>query len=38
MLLTLQRTARRVLGRENRDVEQTLRLFAADLRRALREG
>jgi GT2 family glycosyltransferase len=38
MLLTLQHTARRVLGRERRDVEQTLRLFAADLRRALRDG
>ncbi len=38
MLLALQRTARGLTGRERRDVEQTLRLFAADLRRALREG
>jgi GT2 family glycosyltransferase len=38
MLLTLQRAARGLTGRERRDVEQTLRLFAADLRRALREG
>ena len=38
MLLTLQRAVRGLKGRERRDVEQTLRLFAADLRRALREG
>lgn len=37
-LLHAQRAARRLTGRERRDVEQTLRLFAADLRRALREG
>jgi hypothetical protein len=35
-MLTLQRAARRVRGRESRDVEQTLRLYAADLLRALR--
>lgn len=38
LLLTLQRAARRIRGRESRDVEQTFRLCAADLRRALREG
>jgi hypothetical protein len=38
VLLALQRAARGLTGRERRDVEQTLRLFAADLRRALREG
>jgi N-acetylglucosaminyl-diphospho-decaprenol L-rhamnosyltransferase len=38
MLLALQRAARGLTGRERRGVEQTLRLFAADLRRALREG
>ena len=38
LLLALQRASRRVRGRESRDVEQTLRLFAADLRRSLREG
>jgi hypothetical protein len=38
MLLSLQRAVRGLKGRERRDVEQTLRLFAADLRRALREG
>ena len=38
MLLSLQRAARGLTGRERRDVEQTLRLFAADLRRTLREG
>jgi hypothetical protein len=38
MLLALQRAARGLTGRERRDVEQTLRLFSADLRRALREG
>ncbi len=37
-LLSLQRAARRLRGRESRDVEQTLRLYAADLKRALREG
>ncbi|HEX8559478.1 MAG TPA: glycosyltransferase family 2 protein [Pyrinomonadaceae bacterium] len=37
-LLQVQRAARRLRGRERRDVEQTLRLFAADLRRALRGG
>ena len=36
LLLYLQTTARRLRGRERRDVDQTLRLFAADLRRALR--
>jgi GT2 family glycosyltransferase len=35
-LLSLQRTARRLRGRESRDVETTLELHAADLRRALR--
>ena len=38
LLLALQRAARRATGRERRDVEQTLRLFAADLKRALRGG
>jgi GT2 family glycosyltransferase len=38
MMLSLQRAARGLTGRERRGVEQTLRLFAADLRRALREG
>jgi GT2 family glycosyltransferase len=38
LLLSFQRAARRLTGRERRDVEQTLRLFAADLRRALRGG
>jgi len=37
-LLSLQRAARRLGGRESRDVEQTLKLYAADLKRALREG
>jgi GT2 family glycosyltransferase len=36
MMLALQSGARRLRGRERRDVDQTLRLFAADLRRALR--
>ena len=36
LMLSLQSTARRLRGRERRDVDQTLRLFAADLRRALR--
>lgn len=36
MLLTLQRAARRLRGRESRDVEQTLRLYRDDLKRALR--
>lgn len=36
MLLALQRAVRRLGGRESRDVEQTLRLYAADLKRALR--
>ena len=35
-LLSVQRTARRLRGRESRDVETTLELHAADLRRALR--
>ena len=35
LLLSMQRAARRLRGRESADVEQTLRLFAADLRRAL---
>ena len=38
MLLQFQHAALGLKGRERRDVEQTLRLFAADLRRALREG
>jgi N-acetylglucosaminyl-diphospho-decaprenol L-rhamnosyltransferase len=37
-LLSLQKAARRLRGRESRDVEMTLRLHAADLKRALREG
>lgn len=37
-LLALQRAVRRLRGRERRDVEQTLRLYAADLKRALRDG
>jgi GT2 family glycosyltransferase len=36
LMLSLQSGARRLRGRERRDVDQTLRLFAADLRRALR--
>jgi GT2 family glycosyltransferase len=36
LLLALQKVARKVSGRESRDVEQTLRLYAADLKRALR--
>lgn len=36
LTLSLQSAARRLGGRERRDVDQTLRLFAADLRRALR--
>jgi N-acetylglucosaminyl-diphospho-decaprenol L-rhamnosyltransferase len=36
MLLALQRTVRRLKGRESRDVEQTLRLYRDDLKRALR--
>ena len=36
LMLSLQSTARRLRGRERRDVDQTLRLFAADLLRALR--
>lgn len=35
-MLALQRGARRLRGRESCDVEQTLRLYAADLKRALR--
>ena len=35
-LLTLQNAARKIGGRERRDVEQTLRLYVADLKRALR--
>jgi GT2 family glycosyltransferase len=35
-MLALQRASRRARGRESRDVEQTLRLYAADLVRALR--
>ncbi len=35
-LLALQRAARRLRGRESRDVEATLELHAADLKRALR--
>jgi GT2 family glycosyltransferase len=38
LLLALQRAARRATGRERREVEQTLRLFAADLKRVLRGG
>jgi GT2 family glycosyltransferase len=37
-LLSLQRTARRLRGRDSREVAMTLRLYAADLRRALRGG
>jgi len=36
-LLSLQRAARRLRGQESREVEMTLRLHAADLKRALRE-
>lgn len=36
ILLTLQKTARGLRGRESRDVAQTLRLYVADLKRALR--
>ena len=36
LMLSLQLAVRRLRGRERRDVNQTLRLFAADLRRALR--
>jgi len=36
LTLSLQSVARRLKGRERRDVDQTLRLFAEDLRRALR--
>ncbi len=36
LLLSAQKVARRIKGRESRDVDQTLRLFAAGLRRALR--
>ena len=36
LLLSAQKAARRLRGRESREVDQTLRLFAADLRRALR--
>lgn len=35
LLLSMQSAARRLRGRESADVDQTLRLFAADLRRAL---
>ncbi|MBC7930736.1 MAG: glycosyltransferase family 2 protein [Rubrivivax sp.] len=35
-LLALQKAARKISRRESRGVEQTLRLYAADLRRALR--
>ena len=38
MLLQFQHAALGLKGRERRDVEQTLRLFTADLRRTLREG
>ncbi|HYE16135.1 MAG TPA: glycosyltransferase family 2 protein [Pyrinomonadaceae bacterium] len=37
-LLSLQLAARRLRGRESRDVGTTLRLYAEDLRRALRGG
>jgi hypothetical protein len=37
-MLALQRAARRLRGRESLEVEQTLRLYAADLLRALRGG
>ncbi|HWS56711.1 MAG TPA: glycosyltransferase family 2 protein [Pyrinomonadaceae bacterium] len=37
-LLSVQRTARRLRGLESREVEMTLRLHAADLKRALRDG
>jgi hypothetical protein len=36
MLLSMQKAARRLRRRDGRDVDQTLELFAADLRRALR--
>lgn len=36
-MLSLQRAVRRLRGRERRDVEQTLRLHMADLKRALRD-
>lgn len=35
LMLSIQSTVRRLRGRERRDVDQTLRLYAADLRRAL---
>jgi GT2 family glycosyltransferase len=38
LLLALQSAARAVTGRERRDVGQTLRLFAADLRRTVSGG
>ncbi len=37
-LLSLQKLSRRARGRASDDVEMTLRLYAADLKRALREG
>ncbi|MFN2513708.1 MAG: glycosyltransferase family 2 protein [Pyrinomonadaceae bacterium] len=37
-LLTLQRTVRLFRGGDNEEVEQTLKLHAADLKRALRDG
>jgi GT2 family glycosyltransferase len=36
ILLSMQKAARRLKRRDGRDVDQTLELFAADLRRALR--
>jgi GT2 family glycosyltransferase len=36
MMLSMQKAARRLKGRAAADVEQTLELFTADLRRALR--
>lgn len=36
LMLSIQSTVRRLRGRERRDVDQTLSLYAADLRRALR--
>ncbi|MCA1635176.1 MAG: glycosyltransferase family 2 protein [Acidobacteria bacterium] len=37
-LLSLQKLARKLRGRASEDVETTLRLYAADLKRALRES
>ena len=37
-LLSLQKTVRLVRGGDNEEVQQTLKLHAADLKRALRDG